>query len=247
MSCNIIHLLKYYENHSLSQISFQNHNFHFNSINSINTINSIHSIDELLEKLFFRYPNIASEFSLPESTSSTISISISNNGQYVASTHGDHTVKVHYYQSKQCIRVFLGHPRTPWTVKFHPLDSNIIASGCLGGEIRIWNIQLNQCIAKQKYDLSIITIAFHPNGQYLMVSSGSKCHVWDWIANLSKEHMLFYKKQYKIISSNYHVYTHVIRHSRTIRAIIFHPNGQFLFLAAPDQQRDSNTNLLPCK
>ena len=33
----------------------------------------------------------------------------------------------------------VGHPRTPWTVKFHPSDPNMVASGCLGGELRIWD------------------------------------------------------------------------------------------------------------
>lgn len=32
-------------------------------------------------------------------------------------------------------RIFKGHPRTPWTVKYHPIDSNIVASGCLGYEV----------------------------------------------------------------------------------------------------------------
>ena len=32
-----------------------------------------------------------------------------------------------------------GHPRTPWTVKYHPVDSNIVASGCLGFQVRVWD------------------------------------------------------------------------------------------------------------
>ena len=36
----------------------------------------------------------------------------------------------------QQIRIFKGHPRTPWTVKYHSKDSNIVASGCLGYEVR---------------------------------------------------------------------------------------------------------------
>ena len=35
------------------------------------------------------------------------------------------------------IQVFDGHPRTPWTAKYHPTDSDIIASGCLGCEVSI--------------------------------------------------------------------------------------------------------------
>lgn len=66
---------------------------------------------------------------------STIAIDISTNGEYLASSHGDHTVKVFIYKSGKQFRNFHGHPRTPWTVKFNPKDSNIVASGCLGFEV----------------------------------------------------------------------------------------------------------------
>ena len=60
--------------------------------------------------------------------------------------------------------VFHGHPRTPWTVKYHPIDSNIVASGCLGSEVRVWNIQKNFCMNVIRYDNSVISLAFHPSG-----------------------------------------------------------------------------------
>jgi WD40 repeat protein len=58
------------------------------------------------------------------------------NREFVASTHGDHTVKIFKHCNSECVHVFHGHPRTPWTVKFHPSDSNIVASGCLGCEVQ---------------------------------------------------------------------------------------------------------------
>jgi WD40 repeat protein len=73
---------------------------------------------------------------------STIAISMSHDGKYFATTHGDHTVKVFLHQNLKLFRVFRGHPRTPWTVKFHPTNSNIIASGCLGSQVRIYLIFL---------------------------------------------------------------------------------------------------------
>lgn len=66
---------------------------------------------------------------------STIAISFSPDGSTVATTHGDHTVKVFMFHSNKLLREFHGHPRTPWTVKYHPFDSNIVASGCLGYEV----------------------------------------------------------------------------------------------------------------
>eukprot|EP00978_Attheya_sp_CCMP212_P048557 scaffold542150_cov47-Attheya_sp.AAC.1 len=70
---------------------------------------------------------------------STISIAMSPDAKTLASTHGDHTVKITCCATGKLIRHLEGHPRTPWTVKYHPLRPNIIASGCLGFQVRIWN------------------------------------------------------------------------------------------------------------
>lgn len=75
------------------------------------------------------------DLDLPDTVSSTIAIATSYNGQLYASTHGDHTVKVFQFATNTCIRVFNGHPRTPWTVKFNQADQDIIASGCLGCQV----------------------------------------------------------------------------------------------------------------
>ncbi len=70
----------------------------------------------------------------------------------MATTHGDHTVKIFKYTDSSLYRVryifsllpliislycqvFYGHPRTPWTVKYHHTCSDIVASGCLGSEV----------------------------------------------------------------------------------------------------------------
>jgi len=70
---------------------------------------------------------------------STISIAFSPDGRTVASTHGDHTVKITCCNTGALIRNLEGHPRTPWTVKYHPTNSNIVASGCLGFQVRVWD------------------------------------------------------------------------------------------------------------
>ena len=77
---------------------------------------------------------------------STIAIALSNDGETVASTHGDHTVKVFLISTGKLYRSFNGHPRTPWTVKYNPNDSNILSSGCLGFEVRVWDIKRNICL-----------------------------------------------------------------------------------------------------
>jgi activator-of-BECN1-regulated-autophagy protein 1 len=94
-------------------------------------------IDRLLEKSFFnaKEKHIANDFPLTESVLSTIAIALSPDGETIATSHGDHTIKVFDFYTGKLRRIFYGHPRTPWTVKYHPSDSNLVASGCLGYEV----------------------------------------------------------------------------------------------------------------
>ena len=92
-------------------------------------------IREILEDSFMCGKSTNFDFKLPSSVSSTIAIGLSCDGKIVASTHGDHTVKVFIFATGYLLRVFRGHPRTPWTVKCHPSDPDILASGCLGFEV----------------------------------------------------------------------------------------------------------------
>ena len=58
--------------------------------------------------------------------------------ELLASTHGDHTVKITSFLRGRVVQTLRGHPRTPWTVKFHPKDPSIVASGCLDYEVGGW-------------------------------------------------------------------------------------------------------------
>lgn len=60
----------------------------------------------------------------------------------MASTHGDHTVRVSDVATGKCLHILRGHPRTPWCIAFHPTSNQILASGCLGGEVRIWDLHV---------------------------------------------------------------------------------------------------------
>ena len=61
----------------------------------------------------------------------------------VASTHGDHSVRVTDIATGKCLHTLRGHPRTPWSIAYHPSYSNIVASGCLGGQVRIWDLYVS--------------------------------------------------------------------------------------------------------
>ena len=109
---------------------------------------------------------------------STISIAFSPDGQAVASTHGDHSVKIASCLTGRLLQSLEGHPRTPWTVKFHPTRSNLVASGCLGHQVRIWNWPERTCLHMVRLEFAIISLSFHPSGTVLAIANGTRLHFW---------------------------------------------------------------------
>lgn len=175
------------------------------------------AIEAALEDSFISGDRIEGiDLPLPLHVSSTISIAISSDGSTFASSHGDHTIKVFEFSSRKQIRNFQGHPRTPWTVRYHPSDSDILASGCLGFHARVWSIKENRCIQSIFLSGSIISLSFHPNGDFIAIASGATINVWAW------------KTQQTPLE---------IVHSRNIRALRFHPHGSHLFVVAPNYPR----------
>lgn len=61
----------------------------------------------------------------------------------VASSHGDHNINVTNLRTNKCISTLTGHPRTPWCIAFHPHRNDILASGCLGGQVRVWDLHVS--------------------------------------------------------------------------------------------------------
>ena len=109
---------------------------------------------------------------------STISVAFSADGQTRASTHGDHTVKISCCTTGRLLQSLEGHPRTPWTVKYHPVDAHIVASGCLGHQVRVWNWVEKTCLQMVRLEFAIISLSFHPSGRLLAVANGTRLHFW---------------------------------------------------------------------
>lgn len=124
---------------------------------------------------------------LPETTKSTISITFSPDKRRFASTHGDHTVKIVDFASSRVVATLWGHPRTPWTVKFHPIELDLVASGCLGFEARIWSISTEKCVRRAEFDRAIISLSFDPSGEFLAVASGSHLYLWQYASGAAPQ------------------------------------------------------------
>jgi len=109
---------------------------------------------------------------------STISVAFSPDAKTMASTHGDHTIKITTCGSGHLLETLIGHPRTPWTVKYHPINPNIVASGCLGHQVRLWNWTTGTCLHMIRLEYAIISLSFHPRGEVIAIANGSRLHFW---------------------------------------------------------------------
>mmetsp|Transcript_7378 Transcript_7378/g.18098 ORF Transcript_7378/g.18098 Transcript_7378/m.18098 type:complete len:263 (-) Transcript_7378:2159-2947(-) len=118
---------------------------------------------------------------------STISIAFSHDKTVMASTHGDHTIKITCTKTGRLLQALVGHPRTPWTVKFHPKSSSILASGCLGHQVRLWDWtepeKERQCLSYIRLEFAIISLSFHPSGKCLAIANGTRLHFWGDLHN----------------------------------------------------------------
>ncbi|KAL5010312.1 hypothetical protein ScPMuIL_012617 [Solemya velum] len=99
----------------------------------------------------------------------------------IASTHGDHTVRITELSTGRCTHILRGHPRTPWCVSFHPSSNNILASGCLGGEVRIWDLLGGGSeVWRLDNNIGIASLTFHPTDQVLVFAASNAVYFWDW-------------------------------------------------------------------
>jgi len=167
---------------------------------------------------------------------STISISFSPDGRTMASTHGDHSVKITCCHTGSLVRELEGHPRTPWTVKYHPTKSNIVASGCLGFQVRVWDWNYRRPDdTDSQYDYNkrhsillnmirlhyaIISLSFHPSGSILAIASGQTLHLWNYDKSREEE-----KTQRTGIITEF-------RYDHNLRCVHFPPRGDTIIVGA---------------
>lgn len=76
----------------------------------------------------------------------------------MASTHVNHNIYITEVKTGKCVHSLIGHRRTPWCVTFHPTISGLIASGCLDGEVRIWDLHVSIFLV---FGFSIQRLVYH--------------------------------------------------------------------------------------
>ncbi|RLU21811.1 hypothetical protein DMN91_006187 [Ooceraea biroi] len=117
---------------------------------------------------------------LPGVPKATFLMVFSPDGTMVASTHGNHNVYITDITTGKHIRTLSGHPRTPWCIAFHPSSSQILASGCLGGQVRVWDLSGGSEIWNADSHTVIASLAFHPFERLLVIATYNEIHFWDW-------------------------------------------------------------------
>ncbi|XP_073072602.1 activating molecule in BECN1-regulated autophagy protein 1 isoform X6 [Manis javanica] len=117
---------------------------------------------------------------LPDSPRSTFLLAFSPDRTFLASTHVNHNIYITEVKTGKCVHSLIGHRRTPWCVTFHPTISGLIASGCLDGEVRIWDLHGGSESWFTDSNNAIASLAFHPTAQLLLIATANEIHFWDW-------------------------------------------------------------------
>jgi activator-of-BECN1-regulated-autophagy protein 1 len=156
---------------------------------------------------------------------STIALCYNRDGTLLASSHGDHSVKITCCESRALLRVLVGHRRTPWVVRFHPRERLILASGSLDHEVRLWNAETGECFRKHTFGKPIASLSFHHQSDVIAIACGHKLYVWDYKRWDSKPEI-------------------VLKTRRSMRAVQFHPHGLPVLLTA-EVMDPSDTKDLP--
>ena len=149
------------------------------------------AIDELAENKLIDREFGVKQCALRGPTRSCFLVVFSPDRSLMASTHGDHNIYVTQVKSGDCVQTLKGHPRTPWCIAFHPSYSDIIASGCLGGQVRVWDLHCGSELWVT--DGVIASLAFHPVERLLVIATFNELHFWDWSQS---------KPAVKIVTSN---------------------------------------------
>ncbi|XP_011503015.1 PREDICTED: uncharacterized protein LOC105366307 [Ceratosolen solmsi marchali] len=135
-------------------------------------------LEPLAETNFIHKNFIELKCDLPGVPRTTFLMVFSPDGTKVASTHGNHKIYITDLTTGKNIRILSGHPRTPWCIAFHPSSNEILASGCLGGQVRVWDLSGGSEIWNSKSQIA--SLAFHPVDRLLAIATYNEVHFWDW-------------------------------------------------------------------
>lgn len=135
----------------------------------------------------------------------------------------------------------------------------------------MWHIERNVCLNLNTYSQTIISLAFHPNGYFIAVACGMSVQLWDWQNSTGEIGGTFpiVPAQPNTTGMAQDIHTFAgeaaggaveigvepehpinwrgITHTRNIRAVLFHPSGDYIFAVAPDSPKQTTEELAHCR
>jgi WD40 repeat protein len=153
-------------------------------------------------------------YSLTGSELGEESITISPDGQILATAGGDNTVKLWHLHARELLCIPIKHSAPVTAVAFSP-DGQTLISGSYDKTIKLLNLDTKELQTLTGHLAAVTSVAFEPDGQTFASGSGdSTVNLWD----LYNGEML----------GTY------ISHSAAVTSINFSSNGQFLVSGSYD-------------
>uniref|UniRef100_A0A6Q2ZJP4 Autophagy/beclin-1 regulator 1b n=1 Tax=Esox lucius TaxID=8010 RepID=A0A6Q2ZJP4_ESOLU len=137
-------------------------------------------LQQLVEDKTRRMKWQSQKVDLPDNPRSTFLLAFSPDRTLMASTHVNHNIYITEVKTGTCVHSLVGHRRTPWCLTFHPTIPGLMASGCLDGEVRIWDLHGGSESWFTESNMAIASLAFHPTAQLLLIATHNEVHFWDW-------------------------------------------------------------------
>jgi WD40 repeat protein len=108
-------------------------------------------------------------------------VAFSRNGQALASSSWDHTVKVWDAAAGTEKKTLLGHVNRVWSVAFSPASDNDLASASLDGTVKLWDVSTGEeRMTLRGHTSSVYSLAFSPDGKTLASGSWDRTvKLWD--------------------------------------------------------------------
>jgi WD40 repeat protein len=108
-----------------------------------------------------------------------LDVSFSSDGESVATGATDSEVQI-WDKKGHLKRRLTGHNSWIMSVVFHPFVPSSLATGCIDGTARVWNIVDGTSVRFAPADGPVWTVAFSPDGHFLATGSGGgKICRWD--------------------------------------------------------------------
>lgn len=106
-------------------------------------------------------------------------IAFSNDGQGIASSSNDETVKIWDADSGECRHTLKDHGRWTHWVVFSP-DSRRLASSADDGTLKIWDVDSGECRRTfECHEMEPSPFVFSPNGQRIAIALNKTIKIWN--------------------------------------------------------------------